>query len=45
VFSKDSITAGIVASITAIGEALKTHFPYDGSVDKNELPDEIIFSH
>lgn len=45
VFSKDSITAGIVASITAIGEALKTHFPYDRSVDKNELPDEIIFSH
>ena len=26
-----------------IGEALRNHFPYDRSSDKNELPDEIIF--
>ena len=45
VFSKESIVKGIVTSITAIGEALKTHFPYDKDVDKNELPDEIIFGN
>ncbi|MEO9144656.1 MAG: TPM domain-containing protein [Ginsengibacter sp.] len=43
VFSKDSVVAGIIASIHKIGEALKTHFPYDKEVDKNELPDEIVF--
>ncbi len=43
VFSKDNITEGITTSIFKIGEALKTHFPYDKEVDKNELPDEIVF--
>lgn len=43
VFSKDSVVAGITISIHKIGDALKTHFPYDKDVDKNELPDEIIF--
>ena len=43
VFSKDSVVAGITTTIYKIGEALKTHFPYDKDVDKNELPDEIIF--
>ncbi|HET7115734.1 MAG TPA: TPM domain-containing protein [Hanamia sp.] len=43
VFSKDSVVAGITTSIFKIGEALKTHFPYDKDVDKNELPDEIVF--
>lgn len=43
VFSKDSMVDGIIASIHKIGEALKVHFPYDKDVDKNELPDEIIF--
>ncbi len=45
VFSKESITDGITATIGKIGEALKTHFPYDKEVDKNELPDEIIFGN
>ena len=45
VFSKESVIAGITTSITKIGEALKTHFPFDSSVDKNELPDEIIFGN
>lgn len=44
VFSKDSVASGITTSIYKIGEALKQHFPYDKDVDKNELPDEIIFS-
>jgi len=43
VFSKEDITAGITTSIYKIGEALKTYFPYDQGIDKNELPDEIIF--
>ncbi|HEY5462138.1 MAG TPA: TPM domain-containing protein [Hanamia sp.] len=43
VFSKDSVVAGITTSIFKIGEALKTHFPYNKDVDKNELPDEIVF--
>lgn len=43
VFSKKNIVAGITTTISSIGEALKSHFPYDKEVDKNELPDEIIF--
>lgn len=43
VFSHESIIAGITTAIGKIGEALKNHFPYDEDVDKNELPDEIIF--
>lgn len=43
VFSKQSVSAGITASVSKIGDTLKTYFPYDQSVDKNELPDEIIF--
>lgn len=42
-FSKENITEGITTSIFRIGEALKTHFPYNQEVDKNELPDEIVF--
>ena len=45
VFSKDSVVAGITTSIYKIGQALKEHFPYNKDVDKNELPDEIIFGH
>jgi uncharacterized membrane protein len=43
VFSQDSVVAGITTTIYKIVEALKKHFPYDKDVDKNELPDEIIF--
>ncbi|MDQ2720323.1 MAG: TPM domain-containing protein [Bacteroidota bacterium] len=43
VFSKESIVAGITTTIAKISDALKTHFPYDKNVDKNELPDEIVF--
>jgi uncharacterized membrane protein len=45
VFGNESVVAGITTTIQKIGEALKTHFPYDQSVDKNELPDEIIFGN
>lgn len=43
VFSKGSIVAGITTSINKIGVALKEHFPYDRDIDRNELPDEIVF--
>ncbi|MEO8721483.1 MAG: TPM domain-containing protein [Ginsengibacter sp.] len=45
VFSRESVVAGIITSVHKIGEALKDHFPYDKEVDKNELPDEIIFGN
>ncbi len=43
-FSKEDYTAGIANCVLDIGEALKTHFPYEKN-DKNELPDELIFGH
>lgn len=45
VFSKESVVAGITTTVVKIGDALKKHFPYDETVDKNELPDEIIFGN
>jgi uncharacterized membrane protein len=37
------MAGGLVACIDEIGGALAAHFPYDATVDKNELPDEIVF--
>ena len=37
------IAGGLVACIGEIGSALATHYPFDPEVDKNELPDEIVF--
>lgn len=42
-FNRENYTTGIVQVIHDIGEALTTHFPYDGLTDKNELPDDIVF--
>lgn len=42
-FNKENYTEGIITVVTELGEALKTHFPYDPSTDKNELPDDIVF--
>ena len=42
-FNKENFADGIANCVTMIGEALQQHFPYDKEVDKNELPDEIIF--
>ncbi len=42
-FSKNNRVEGITTTILAIGQALKSHFPYEQKMDKNELPDEIIF--
>lgn len=43
VLKEDNLTEGIIKCIEYIGEALKTNFPYDGEMDKNELPDDVIF--
>lgn len=42
-FTKDKYVTGIAEIIHEIGEALGTHFPYDGETDTNELPDDIVF--
>ena len=42
-FKEKHFIEGICHIIEDIGEALLTHFPYDGTTDKNELPDEIVF--
>lgn len=42
-FNRHSYAEGIIQIIYEIGEALTTHFPYDGTKDKNELPDDIVF--
>ncbi len=42
-FKQGKITAGLVCCIEELGLALKTHFPYDPAITKNELPDEIVF--
>src|SRR5260221_4891291 len=42
-FNKNNYAEGIAQIIHEIGEALTTHFPYDGTIDKNELPDDIVF--
>jgi len=42
-FNKENYAAGIANCVTMIGRALQEHFPYYKDVDKNELPDEIIF--
>lgn len=40
---KNQITEGICNCIYELGTALCIHFPYDPSIKKNELPDEIVF--
>lgn len=42
-FNKQDHAQGIATVVLEIGEALEKFFPYDGTTDKNELPDEIVF--
>lgn len=44
-FKADHYAEGIAKVITDIGEALKTHFPYENKTDRNELSDDIVFGH
>jgi len=41
-FRKGDFTTGICVGVEAVGEQLKTYFPYQ-SDDVNELPDEISY--
>src|SRR5215472_3688707 len=38
-FRNGDFTGGLVKGIETVGEQLATHFPYDATTDKNELPD------
>jgi uncharacterized membrane protein len=42
-FSNALPADAIEAVITDVGQALRTHFPYDRTTDKNELPDDLVF--
>jgi uncharacterized membrane protein len=42
-FKQEKLTHGICLGIEDLGQALKSHFPYNNNTDKNSLPDEIIF--
>ena len=42
-FNKENFAEGIRQCVLEVGEALKSHFPYNKDTDKNELPDDIMF--
>jgi uncharacterized membrane protein len=42
-FTKDNISNGIEQCIRQVGATLTEKFPYMGTEDKNELPDDIVF--
>jgi len=42
-FSNALPADAIEAVIADVGQALRMHFPYDRSTDKNELPDDLVF--
>ncbi|MGK2862947.1 MAG: TPM domain-containing protein [Chitinophagaceae bacterium] len=42
-FTRNNYAEAIVMCIEDIGEALHSYFPYDNKIDKNELPDDIVF--
>jgi uncharacterized membrane protein len=44
-FRGGDFTGGLVNGIEKVGEQLATHFPYDESTDKNELPNEVDFGN
>jgi uncharacterized membrane protein len=43
-FRKGEFTEGLVAAIEESGRQLAVHFPYDPTVDVNELADDVDFS-
>lgn len=44
-FNRENYADGIRQCVIDIGEALRTHFPFDNDTDKNELPDNIVFGN
>lgn len=41
----DELVEGLIRIISDIGHSLSKYFPYRPGIDKNELPDEIVFGH
>jgi uncharacterized membrane protein len=41
-FNRNDYAKGIAGCVIQVGEALRSHFPYDRGTDKNELPDDIV---
>lgn len=39
----NQVTEGLCVCVNELGKALAQHFPFDASINKNELPDEIVF--
>lgn len=44
-FNAAHFCEGIIQIVIEVGDALKTHFPYNAETDRNELPDEIVFGN
>jgi uncharacterized membrane protein len=42
-FKRDKLVDGICQAVNDLGQALKGYFPYNKEIDKNELPDEVVF--
>jgi uncharacterized membrane protein len=42
-FGSQHYAEGLLEVVIDIGQALKSHFPYDNKGNKNELPDDIVF--
>ena len=42
-FKENNLADGIVKCLEEVGNVLKEKFPYQSGIDKNELPDEIVF--
>ena len=42
-FNKANYADGVATVVKEIGDALHMHFPYESHIDKNELPDDIVF--
>jgi uncharacterized membrane protein len=44
-FKANAYADGIRLVVDDIGELLQKHFPYKATIDKNELPDDIVFGN
>lgn len=44
-FKENNLTDGIVKCLVEVGQVLVEKFPYKEGLDKNELPDEIVFGN
>lgn len=42
-FKENNLADGIIKCMVEVGQVLVEKFPYQNGMDKNELPDEIVF--